>query len=157
MSSLISVSTQIIIYLFKNFKAFRVLFYSIFFLLQIKKYKISLFSQFFKSEVQLIYNVVLVSSVQQNDSVIHIYVASQLARFFFRFFSIIGYYKILSIVSCAIQQVLYVYLFYIQQCVYVNPKLLIYLSPLTPTIPFGNHKFLFYVCESIYCFVSFFK
>ena len=31
--------------------------------------------------------------------------------FFFRFFSIIGYYKILNIVSCAIQQVLVGYLF----------------------------------------------
>ena len=38
--------------------------------------------------------VVLVSSVQQSDSVMDIYV------FFFRFFSIIGYYKILSIVPC---------------------------------------------------------
>ena len=46
--------------------------------------------------------------------------------FFLRFFSIIGYYKILSIVPCAKQQVLVVYLFYRQQCVYVNPKLLIY-------------------------------
>ena len=35
--------------------------------------------------------------------------------FFFRFFSIIGYYKILNIVSCAIQLVLVVYLFYIQK------------------------------------------
>ena len=41
--------------------------------------------------------------------------------FFFRFFSLVGYYKILSTVSpCC--------LFCIQQCVYVNPKLLIYLS-----------------------------
>ena len=33
--------------------------------------------------------------------------------FFFRFFSLISYYKILSIVPCAIQQVLVGYLFYI--------------------------------------------
>ena len=32
---------------------------------------------------------------------------------FFRFFSHIGYYKILSIVPCAIQYILVVYLFYI--------------------------------------------
>ena len=43
-------------------------------------------------ELQLIDNVVLVSGVQQSDSVIHTYI------FFFRFFCIIGYYKILSIV-----------------------------------------------------------
>ena len=34
----------------------------------------------------------------------------------------------------------------IYSSVYVNPRLLIYLSP---TIPFGNHKFVFYACESI--------
>ena len=48
---------------------------------------------------------------------------------------------------CAIQQVLIVYLFYIQQCISVNPKLIIY--PSSP-FPFGNHKFVFYVCVSIY-------
>ena len=51
-----------------------------------------------KVEVKLIYNVVLVSSVQQRDSVIYIY-----GFFFFRLFSIIHYYYILSIVLCAVQ------------------------------------------------------
>ena len=46
----------------------------------------------FLSDIYLIYNVVLTSSVQQSDSVIHM--------FFFRFFSIIGYYTILSIGPC---------------------------------------------------------
>ena len=46
-------------------------------------------------EVQLIYNVVLVSGVQQSQLYKYI--------FFFRFFSIIGYYKILKIAPCAIQ------------------------------------------------------
>ena len=53
----------------------------------------------FLIEVQLIYSVVLVSGVQQSDSVIHMYTN----LFFFRFFSIIGYYKILDIVPCATQ------------------------------------------------------
>ena len=44
----------------------------------------------------MVYNVVLFSNVQQNESVIHI--ATLL-----RFFSYIGYYRILSSVSCAIQ------------------------------------------------------
>ena len=48
---------------------------------------------------------------------------------FFRFFSIIGYYKILKIVSCALQQVLVVNLFYVWWYECVNSKLLIYLSP----------------------------
>ena len=52
-----------------------------------------IFLSFFFFEVYLIYNVVLVSGIQPSDSVI----------FFFRFFSIIGYYKILNIVPCAIQ------------------------------------------------------
>ena len=56
------------------------------------------FVNLFFIEVQLIYNAVLVSGVQQSASVIHIYL------FFFRFFSIIGnYYKILNIVPRAIQ------------------------------------------------------
>ena len=74
--------------------------------------------------VQLIANVVLVSGVQQSDSD-YIYICI----FFFRFFSIIGYYKMLGTVPWALQQVLVVYLFYIQTCVYFNPKLLLYPSP----------------------------
>ena len=62
---------------------------------------------------------------------LHIY----MCLFFFRFFSHIGYYRILSI-PCATQQVLTDYLFYIYQCVYVNPKLLIYPSPyVSPLVP----------------------
>ena len=49
----------------------------------------------------------LISAVQQSDSVIHIY------TLFFIFFSIIVYYRILNIVPCAIQQDLVVYPFYI--------------------------------------------
>ena len=46
----------------------------------------------------MIYNVVLVSGVQQSDLVVrHIYI------FLLRFFSLIGYYKILSIGPCAKQ------------------------------------------------------
>ena len=63
---------------------------------------------FFFSDVQLIYNV-LVSGVQQGDSVLHIHLS------FFTFFSIMNFYKILNIAPCGIQQVLVVYLFYIQQ------------------------------------------
>ena len=49
-------------------------------------------------EMYLIYNVVLVSGVQQSDSVIqHIYL------FFSRFFSLIGYCKMLTLGPCAIQ------------------------------------------------------
>ena len=59
------------------------------------KYSI-LHTSFFKIEVELIYNVVLVSGVQKSDSVIHIYILFQIL-----FHD--SYYKILNIVSCAIQ------------------------------------------------------
>ena len=61
-----------------------------------------------------IYNVVLVSYVQQSDSVIHIHTHTHIHVFFFRFFSLIGYYKTLNIVPCVIRQVPVAYLFYIQ-------------------------------------------
>ena len=47
-------------------------------------------------EVLLIYNVVSISTVEQSDSVIHVY------TFFFIFFSIMVYHRILNIVPCAI-------------------------------------------------------
>ena len=50
-------------------------------------------------EVWLIYNVGLVSGVWHSDSVIYTFIFI----YIFRFFSIIGYYKILSRVTCAIQ------------------------------------------------------
>ena len=49
----------------------------------------------------------------------------------FRFFSIIGYYKTLNIVLCALQQVL-VHLFCIQWSIFINPILLIYRCPSFP-------------------------
>ena len=48
-------------------------------------------------EVELIYNVVLVSGVQQSDSLIHI------PTFFFVFFAIMVYHRIFNIVPCALQ------------------------------------------------------
>ena len=60
---------------------------------------------FFLIEINLIYNVVSVSGVQQSDSITHIYtyVYINVYIIFCRFLSLIGYYKILSIVPCAIQ------------------------------------------------------
>ena len=132
---------------------------------------------FFKKilvEIQLVYNIVLVSGIQQSDSVIHIHNL-------FRLFSIISYYKILNILPCAIRQVLVLTQLCldslrppwfivlqaplakgfsrqeywsgqpfsspdIQQYTSVNLKLLF-----IPTLsfPFGNYKFIFYVCKSI--------
>lgn len=63
----------------------------------------------------MLYNVGLVSGVQQTDSVTLV---------FFRFFSLIDHYKILSVVPYAIESIHIVYLFY------VNPNLLMLPSPL---------------------------
>ena len=81
-------------------------------------------------------------------SQLHKHTHTHTHTFFFRFFSTMGYYKILNVTPWAI---LVIYLSYIQWCVSVNSKLLVYLSPHLPNIPFGNHTFvfIFYVCESI--------
>ena len=68
-------------------------------------------------EVWLIYSVVLVSGVGQSGVVIYIYpytytcVSVCIYMFFLRSFFIIGYYKILNIVLCAIQYILAVHPF----------------------------------------------
>ena len=69
------------------------------------------------------------------------------------------YHRILGRVLCAIQQVTTGQSFYIPQYAYVSPK-----PPAHPSlqpVPFGNHKFVFKICESvsvlqIRSFVSFF-
>ena len=54
---------------------------------------------FIEVEVELIYNVVLISTAQQSDLVMHTYIYA----FSVIFFSIVFYYRILNIVPCAIQ------------------------------------------------------
>ena len=56
------------------------------------------FVNLFFIEVQLIYNAVLVSGVQQSASVIHIFIHS-----FKIFFSGMAYQKVLNLVPCGIQ------------------------------------------------------
>ena len=57
------------------------------------------FFLFFKKfvEMQLVYNVVLISAAQQSNAGIHIYML------FFIFFSIMVYHRLLNTISCAIQ------------------------------------------------------
>ena len=74
--------------------------------------------------VELIYNIVLVS-VYSEVSQLHIHIYPLL---FFGFFPHIGHYRAFSRVPCARQQFLFSFLFYLGQCVYVNPNLLVYLS-----------------------------
>ena len=99
---------------------------------------------FFLIEIQLIYNIVLVSGVRQSDC--YMYVFIQL--FFFRFFSIIDYYKILSIsqyltiVGPCWLSILYIVSF--------NPQ--IPSLSLLPTFPFGNHSLVsISVCLFLLC------
>ena len=75
---------------------------------------------------------------------------------FFRFFSIIDYYKILSIVPCAIQLILVIHLSYIQQCIYGNLIFLIY--PCLPLFPLvivslsSRSVSLFLFCKEVHLF-----
>ena len=45
----------------------------------------------------MVYNVVLISAVQPRDSLVHIHM------FFFIFFSVVVYNRVLNVVSCAVQ------------------------------------------------------
>ena len=78
-------------------------------------YTVKLFSFFFCFVgVQLTYNIVLVSGIQQSQSVMYINISI--------LFSHICYYKLLSRFSCAIQQVLINHLFYTVVCIcYFHP------------------------------------
>ena len=83
----------------------------------------SFFLSLFLSEVQLIYNVVLISGVQQRELVIHTYTY---------FFHILFHYGLLQDIEyCSLHHTLgpFVYLFCIQQCISANSKPLIYTSP----------------------------
>ena len=66
---------------------------------------------------------------------------------FFRVFSHIGHYRVLSRVPRAIQKVLIV-TYIIHSIAYVSIPVSPYPSPLPAFSP-GNHKFVFYICDSI--------
>ena len=68
--------------------------------------------------------------------------------FSFRFYSHVDYHRILCRVPCATQQVPIGQSFHLPQCAYTYPKFPVHL-PRPPPVPFGNHKFVFKVCESI--------
>ena len=86
----------------------------------------------------------LVSDVQHSDSQIYVCVYI----FFFRFFFFIGYYKILGVVSCAIQYDLVGYLILCTVVgIYVNPYLPIYApSSLVTASLFSMSAGLFLFC-----------
>ena len=96
-------------------------------------------------EAQLIYNFVLISTVQQSDSVIY--------TFSFIIFSTMAYHRILNIVLCDIQQDLSVYPFYTCQFASTNPKLPIHLSSILSTL-LGNHASVLFVCEFVLTRIS---
>ena len=97
---------------------------------------ISIYTVLFLIEIQMIQSVILVSGILQSDSIytnIYKYIPICIfffrffsTIFFFRFFSTIIYYKILNVIPYAVEQDLIVYLFYIQQFLFANHKLLIY-------------------------------
>ena len=98
-------------------------------------WKSSFFKKLIFVGVQLLYNVVLVSTVQQNRSATYIYIYTLP----FGLPSHSGHHSALSRVPCAIQYVLINYLFYTQyqQRICVNPDL-----PIPPTSPLVSVHFL---------------
>ena len=88
--------------------------------------------------------------------IIHIYICLSISIqiYFFRFCSLIGYYKILNIVPCAIQQVLVVYQF-IYGCVYtLIPTSYFFLFPLCPLVTMAMSVSLFlFVCVCVFYFI----
>ena len=99
---------------------------------------ISLFFFFFNFiGVQLIYNVVLVSGVQQNESVTDTY------SLFLRLFRHRGHYRVLSRGPC--EQVLIIYLF-IDSNMYMSVPI----SHLSLSLPSPHHsqRFVFYIHDS---------
>ena len=96
------------------------------------------FFSFFRILLQLIYKVVLISSTQKSDSVKHIHIS-----IFFKFFTHIGYQRILSrFIQVCIDHPLH-----LQQCAYSNPRLPVY--PSISPCSFDNHKFVFKACKSV--------
>ena len=97
------------------------------------------------SEVWLIYNAVLVLSVQKSDSVIHAYI-------YIFLFQIIFHYRLLQIIEhsslCNTVGPCSLPILYIVVCV-CSSKTTDLSFPLPGSVPLGNHKFVFYVCESI--------
>ena len=110
------------------------------------------FIYLFFIEEQLNYNVVLITAVQQSDSVIHVYIL-------FHIFSIMVYHKILNTVACAIQQGLVIYPFYIYQSASANPQIPIQASP--THLLLGNHQSVFYISvlfhRQVYLCMTYFK
>ena len=108
-----------------------------FFVVVVLRFFLLFYIQFFLIGVQLIYNVVLISGVQQSESVIHIHISTLF------FFQIVFPYRPLHSIEFPVlySRFLLVNLFYIQQCVYVSPSLPIYAPPC-------NRKFVFYICSS---------
>ena len=89
-------------------------------------------------EVYLNYDVVLIIALQKSDSVIHI--------FFFTFFSIMVYHRILNMASCAVQEDLVIYPFFICQFSSAIPNS----NPILPhSYPYGSHKSVLYVLDSV--------
>ena len=83
---------------------------------------------FVKVEVQLVYNVVFISAVQQSDSFIHVLTESLLFHIFF----LMVYPRTSNIVPCSIQQdLIMVHSSDRQQFTSANPKLSVLPSPVS--------------------------
>ena len=108
--------------------------------LSVNVYSFFIFKIFIR--VQLIYNVVLVSAVQQSESVIHIHIST--------LFQILFPYGSLQSIEqsslCSTAGLYQLTILYIVVCICQSqPPNLSFPLP----FPAGNHKFVFYICESV--------
>ena len=90
--------------------------------------------------VQFIYNVVLVSAVQQSQSVVHLQISTP--------FQILFPYKSLQSTEqsslCYAVGSYQLSILYIVVCICQSQS-----TNLSPPFPLSNHKFVFYICDSI--------
>ena len=84
---------------------------------------------------------VLVAAVQRIESVKHIHISTLFFRFFF-----LWIIRVLSRVSCALNRFL-LNIYFIYSTIYLSIPISQFIPPALP--PLGNHKLVFYICDSI--------
>ena len=103
-------------------------------------------------EVELIYNVVLISGVQQSESVIYIYMYPCFGGFFSHF----SHYRVLSKVSYATQLALVVYFIYSSLHMSISASQFILPSyPLVIISLFSTYVILLFFCKQVHLYPFF--
>ena len=106
-------------------------------------------------EAYLIYNV-LISAVEQRDSVVHTYIYIYI--YIYMFFFILVYHKILNIVPCAILQepccLSILYTIYLQSILFQKDAYIVRGSPQNSKLSSGTTKSCLTLCDPMDCSLS---